>query len=655
MTRETDAVDDRYRQLLDTAPDAMVIADARGQIEFVNIQTEKVFGYLRSELVGQPIEILIPERFRKTHVGHRNRFVAEPTFRPMGSGLQLYGRRKDGSEIAIEVSLSPLATPDGTVVSAAIRDITERHRLEVASKLASDRLYSAVEATHDAFALFDADDRLVLCNSVFRQTLPESLSGPVVGRTFAELFDATLSQDGLGVDGETPEQYRQRRLAYRADPQGAVDYRSADGRSWRVTDRMTAEGGIVTTIWDLTDDVRREVELRQAQAAAESASAAKSEFLSSMSHELRTPLNAILGFAQLLQRDKKPALSERQLGMLEHVVKGGEHLLRLIDEVLDLSRIEAGGVALSIEPVTVPDVLSEVRTTLGPMASRAGIELRIVGIASDLPQVMADRTRFAQILMNYGSNSIKYGRPGGSVTLLATALGALVRVTVVDTGLGIAADQHDKIFQPFQRAGQETGPIEGTGIGLALSKRLAELMGGRVGFRSIAGEGSEFWLELPAHASRRSQPASRPEGSNQQSSPLTSGQGPAYKVIYVEDNPSNVAFMQALLGSFERVALLTAPTAEIGIELVRAHQPAVVIMDINLPGMSGFDALRQLREWPETRHIPVIALSAAAMARDTKRGEQAGFVRYLTKPVKVDELTSLLETLLLAAPKPAAE
>ena len=653
MTRETDSVDDRYRQLLDTAPDAMVIANAAGLIEFVNLQTEKVFGYSRSELVGQPIELLIPDRFRASHVQHRTRFLTHATFRPMGSGLQLHGRRKDGTEIAIEVSLSPLATPDGIVVSAAIRDITERVRLETAGRLASDRLHSAVEATQDAFALFDVEDRLVLCNSVFRQTLPQSLSGPAVGRTFTELLDASLTEEGLGVKGEAVEQFRQRRLAYRHDPHGAIDYRSADGRSWRITDRRTAEGGIVTTIWDLTDDVQREIELRQAQSAAESASAAKSEFLSSMSHELRTPLNAILGFAQLLQRDKKPALNERQLGMLEHVMKGGEHLLRLIDEVLDLSRIEAGGVALSLEPVQVAEVLTEVKTTLGAMAARAGIELRIVGLASDLPQIVADRTRFAQILMNYGSNSIKYGRPGGSVTLLATALDSFVRITVVDTGLGIAADKHDKIFLPFQRAGQETGPIEGTGIGLALSKRLAELMNGRVGFRSVAGEGSEFWVDLPAHASKRSQPPPKAEISNQQSSPLTAGEGPAHKIVYVEDNPSNVAFMEALLGGFERVALMTAPTAEIGIELVRAHLPAVVIMDINLPGMSGFEALRQLREWPETRDIPVIALSAAAMPRDTKRGEQAGFVRYLTKPVKVDQLTSLLETL-LSAQKPVA-
>jgi signal transduction histidine kinase/ActR/RegA family two-component response regulator len=470
------------------------------------------------------------------------------------------------------------------------------------------------------------------------------VDGEIVGRTFEQLLDANL-QGGMFELGESSDQdFRERCLAYHRAPEGGLQLRTADGRDVRIVERRTAEGGTVTTIWDVTDEVEREDALLQARATAEAASSAKSEFLASMSHELRTPLNAILGFAQLLKFDKKMPLPDRHRERIDHVLKGGEHLLRLIDEVLDLARIEAGGITVSSEPVELGEVFSEVRSTLDPMASRAEIILEVPAVVG-FPHVRADRTRFKQILLNYGSNAIKYGRKQGRVQLRVERKAASVRVTVADDGFGIPLDKQEKVFSPFQRAGQETGSIEGTGIGLAITKRLAELMEGTVGFVSEPGVGSQFWVELPIAAAQGA-PASLAVPRELAS---LEAEGPRYTVVYVEDNPSNIAFMEDLLADFERVELITAPTAEIGIELIRATRPKVVIMDIHLPGMNGFEALQRLREWPETRDIPVIGLSAAAMVRDATRIEKAGFYRYLTKPVKVDEFARVLGELLVPA------
>jgi CheY-like chemotaxis protein len=289
-------------------------------------------------------------------------------------------------------------------------------------------------------------------------------------------------------------------------------------------------------------------------------------------------------------------------------------------------------------------VLRQVRSTLEPLAARTGLSLEVAMPTGPLPLLAADRVRFAQVLMNFGSNAIKYNRQGGKVTLAVSQPDAShIRVTVTDTGIGIPADKQAKLFQPFQRAGQETGSIEGTGIGLVITKRLAELMGGSVGFRSVAGEGSEFWVDMPIHA------AEAPRSTTAQVEPTVTdrlGTGGTRLVLYVEDNPANVLFMQDLLGSFDDIELVTAPTAEFGLEIARARAPAVILMDINLPGMSGLDALNALRAIPETSKIPVIALTAAASERDRQRGEEAGFFRYLTKPVKVDELETALGKLL---------
>jgi CheY-like chemotaxis protein len=253
--------------------------------------------------------------------------------------------------------------------------------------------------------------------------------------------------------------------------------------------------------------------------------------------------------------------------------------------------------------------------------------------------------RFKQVVMNFGSNAIKYGRRGGRVLVQCSGADKGVRVSVRDDGSGIPDEKQARIFEPFYRAGQETGSIEGTGIGLTLSKRLAELMGGSVGFHSQHGVGSEFWIELPAHRPSLMPPA-RPVPATEAGASLSGQDGVRHLVLYVEDNPSNIAFMEDLLSDFEGVELITAPTAEIGIELARARAPEVVIMDINLPGMSGLEATQRLKSWPETCDIPVIALSAAATARDAARAADVGFHRYLTKPVEVDKLARALEELL---------
>ncbi len=632
-----------FAELVDAAPDGMLVCDAAGVIMLVNRQVEAMFGYQRQELIGKRIEELIPERFRPRHPEHVMKYVAAPKSRPMGSGLELFGRKHDGSEFPVEISLSPIRTATGTAVSAAIRDVTDRKRIEAEARRANSYLISAVDSIQDAFALYDEEDRVVLVNSTFRERIGVTSQRPIVGRRFAEVLDELIESGQFDVATESADQLRARMLAYHEDPSGFIEVRMSSGHTLRITDQPTAEHGTVSLMVDITEDRLRADELRRAREQAEAASAAKSEFLASMSHELRTPLNAVLGFAQLLQRDKKEPLSGRQLDRIDHVMRGGEHLLRLIDEVLDLARIEAGNISISAEPVDLDEVVREVATTLEPMAQRLGVTLSHAhGSAAGL-RIVADRTRLAQILMNFGSNAIKYNKPGGGVTFKVTR-DRTARVAVIDNGIGIPEDKRTKIFEPFHRAGQEAGPIQGTGIGLAISKRLAELMHGCVGFSTTTDQGSEFWVEIPIEQSpdRPIEPVTHLI----EESPLVTGS--RHKIIYIEDNPSNIAFMRELINDLAAIELLVAPTAEIGLELVRAHLPDVVIMDINLPGMSGIDATAQLARWSETKDIPVIALTAAALPKDAARGRDSGFYRYLTKPVKVQELMTVLEELLVA-------
>jgi len=624
-------------EFLLTVADPVVIINEFSRIEYANRQAHAVFGYAEGELVGQPHQILIPERFLAVHVPRVEQFLRSPTARMMlqDAGQSIFGRRKDGSEFPIEVSLNSLQILGRAMVSTVIRDVSEPRRLAALAKTNADRLASAIDFIPDPFVMSGKEGHVLLCNSAFQKLLGELLPGSPIGKPCRELWAQALPCLSFGSDEARNRFIADRSAAVKKQGAESYDVHFKDGRVYRFNSRITPDGEVIGLAFDLTENLRHEKELEFARHEAVAASQAKTEFLASMSHELRTPLNAVLGFAQLLQYDKQEALSERQLHMVQGIMRGGEHLLRLIDEVLDLARIEAKGICISAEPVDVAEVLREVLDTLQPAADKVDIRLCHSGMEQGLPMVKADRHRYSQILLNLGSNAIKYNRPGGSVTFSVTEEPARIRVAVIDTGNGIPAEEQAELFQPFHRGGQESGPIPGTGIGLAISKKLTDMMGGSIGFHSQPGGGSEFWIALPVHPSgqRADQRARQRAGHLPLPNAVSHG-----TVLYVEDNPANVEFMQAAVSAMDGIELLTASTAEAGLEIARLRRPHLILMDINLPGMTGLAACRVLREIQETAGIPIVAISAAAAKTDRLEGEEAGFARYLTKPIRLDEL-----------------
>jgi PAS domain S-box-containing protein len=385
-------------------------------------------------------------------------------------------------------------------------DLTERKQSEEVERSAqqqavlrqhSAQLASVIENVQDALALFDRDQQLVLCNRAYAELMRENRRDELLGRRRSELLEAWFAR-AVAPGHAQPTPYAALLQAGSVEQSATVDVRTNAGASLRITDRRIADGGVVETIWDLTEDEQRAEELRQAHAAAQAGSAAKTEFLSSISHELRTPMNAVLGFAQLLQRDRREPLTERQRERVVQILAAGDHLLCLINDILDLSRIEAGQIAIACEPVDVRATLRSVIRTLEPIAHKRGVQLSMAAATDEEPLALADPLRFAQVLMNFGTNAIKYNRPGGRVVYeVSLPRPAWLRVTVHDTGIGIPKHKQNLLFQPFQRIGQESGPIEGTGIGLMITKRLASLMSAELGYESEAGRGSSFWLDIP--------------------------------------------------------------------------------------------------------------------------------------------------------------
>jgi len=494
-----------------------------------------------------------------------------------------------------------------------------------------------VESVVDcAIVMLDPDGRVLTWNSG-AQRIKGYTAEEIVGQSFDRFYSpedvaggsARRTLDAVRAQGRFETQ------GWRVRKDGSLFWASVILTAIRDQDGVLH--GFAKLTQDLTERRRAEGELHEARETAERASLAKSNFLSSMSHELRTPLNAILGFAQLMDTGTPPPLPA-QKASLAHILKAGWHLLALVNEILDLAKVESGQVSMSREPVSLTEVLAECRDMVGPQAAGRGHALDFP--AGALPLfVLADRTRLKQVLLNLLSNAIKYNAPQGAVTVrCCESRPGHVRVEVRDQGPGLRPEQVAQLFQPFNRLEEEAGLKEGTGIGLVVAKRLVELMEGSIGVESAVGQGSTFWFELLAAGEPR-----LPEpGAGTPAPALAAPGAPARLVLYVEDNPANLVLMEKIIARHPGLRLLGAVDGASGLELARSALPEVILMDINLPGMSGFETLRHLRADPATAHIPVIALSANAMAGDHDRGLRAGFRSYLTKPIKVPEFVAAL-------------
>lgn len=655
--------------ILNTVVDGVVTVHANdAHIQSANAATERMFGYSAQELTGQTFDLLIPELDQIPSDALLGHLLAGHNANPKGQVWEGAGRRKDGSVFPLEVAVGEMALGGERYFTAMLHDITARKQAETALRKTNAIQFAIFRSSHFSCIATDAQGVIQVFNvgaesmlgysaaSMIGQTTPASICDPHELMARAQL---------LRVDYQAEVAPGFETLVFNAS-RGVEDvfeltYLHHDGSAFPMVVSVTALRDDAWTIvgylligfdnrtrrrleverFHLDQVLRdRNLELEAARAVADRKNQAKSDFLSRMSHELRSPLNAILGFAQLLESGVPPP-TPTQKASIEQVLKAGWYLLELINEVLDLALVESGRLSLSIEPVNLPEVLADCRTMMEPLADKRGIQLQFP--ATLLPTfVEADRTRVKQVIVNLLSNAIKYNRPHGLVEVTCTpAQAGRLQIRIRDSGCGLSPVQCAQLFQPFNRLGQESGKEEGTGIGLTVSKRLVELMAGSIGVVSNPGEGSEFWIELnlaaPPVVSSTPKPSTRPLAL--QAPP----QGMSGTVLYVEDNLANMDLMAQLIARRPGLRLLRAEDGIRGVAVARTEQPDLIVMDINLPGMGGLQVLEILRANPATQHIPVIALSANAMPHDMKMALEAGFVCYLTKPIRLGEFMDALE------------
>jgi PAS domain S-box-containing protein len=658
--------------IFNSANFSSIATDADGVIQIFNVGAQRMLGYAPGDVVNKltPASISDAQELIERAASLSNEFGT--TIRPGFDALvykavrgiediyDLTYIRADGTRFAALVSVTALHGADDKVIGFLLigTDNTARKQVEAEQALLDQRLRdqhfytrSLIESNIDPLITTDPRGMISDVNQQMEM---------LTGRTRDELIGAPFQS--CFTEPQRAEEAITRVLRESKVTNYELTALARDGKETVVSinattfhDRDRKLQGVFAAARDVTERKQFEHalqetngELQAAREAAEKANRAKSEFLSSMSHELRTPLNAVLGFAQLMESEVPPP-APRQQRSIDQILKGGWYLLRLINEILDLSMIEAGKVTMSQESMSINDVLQDCKGMIEPQATKRGIAMTFPE-TGDVFYVHADRTRIKQVMINLLSNAIKYNGISGAVIVQCANSGKdRVRISVRDTGAGLSADQLAQLFQPFNRLGQHDSAEEGTGIGLVVTRQLVELMGGQIGVESVVGAGTVFWVEFAASAAPALVLDNIDEDSLERRQAASRALIDQPTLLYVEDNPANLALVEQLIARRGDLKLLTAIDAHLGIELARAYLPDVILMDINLPGISGYGALKRLRDDPATAHIPVLALSANAVPRDIEKGLEAGFFRYLTKPIRVHEFMNALDVALLHA------
>ncbi|WP_182482606.1 PAS domain S-box protein [Calidithermus roseus] len=624
----------RFRLLAEANVAGVVLSDAEGGISYVNQAYVQMLGYTREEFEQGRIrwtEITPPEwlpvDWQKTEQVRRERASV------------IYEKEyfhKDGHRVPVLMALSRIELAGDEHFIVTVLDLSERKRAERAHEEAMALLRTTLESVEEGLVVLDLQGRAQVYNRRFLEMWgldEEVLNGDVAQRS--EFFLSRLAQPPpFGIDP----------YGLLADPLAEVrdTLRLKDGRVLELLSRAQQAGGeVLGRLWalrDITAQVQAASSLQAAKEEAERANRAKSEFLSRMSHELRTPLNAILGFAQLLHME---ALEREQAESVEQILRAGHHLLELVNEVLDITRIEAGRISLSIESVPLCGVVRECLDLLRPLAQQRHIALQTDGLEGG-QFVLADRQRLKQILLNLLSNAIKYNREGGWVRLSCQPhSGEWLRLSISDSGMGIASEKLERLFEPFNRLGAEASGVEGTGLGLALSRRLAEAMGGTLGVESEVGVGTTFWLELPL---AQAQPVSEEWPLEPLPKPLVLPEGEIRTLLYIEDNLSNLRLVERLLARWPNVHLISAMQGRLGLELARSLKPDLVLLDLHLPDIAGQEVLSRLKADPQVLGIPVVVVSADASPQQVQGVLARGAVDFLAKPLDIERFHQVLSS-----------